>query len=113
MFFDRDDLLLLVLIRALIGSEHVRDAGSVEIAIAEADAQALLLQGDGEVAGDGAFADATFAGGHGDDFFTPGMLDWPSFSLAVVFVPGGSLMSKFKRTSPMPGSFCSTSMACS
>ena len=45
---------------------------TVEIAIAEADFEALFGEGEGEVGGDGGLSDAAFAGGDGDDFFDAG-----------------------------------------
>ena len=70
--FDGHDLLGVVLHGVLAGAHHEGDGGAVEVAVAEADAGTGLGEGDGEVGGDGAFADAAFAGGDGDDFFDAG-----------------------------------------
>lgn len=42
-------------------AEHVGNGGAVEVAVAEADLEALAGEGDGEVGGDGGLADAAFA----------------------------------------------------
>lgn len=61
MLFNGDDLLSIVLHGLLIGAHHERDAGAIEIAVAEADTGAGLSESDGEIGGDGAFAHSTFA----------------------------------------------------
>jgi hypothetical protein len=50
-----------------IGTEHERDVGTVDIGVNEADTLAELGEGDGEVDGNGGFADAALAGADGDD----------------------------------------------
>ena len=70
---DGDDVVVLVCVRLFAGrAEEEGDRGAVEVAVTEADLEALLGKGDGEVGGDGGFADATLAGGHRDDFFDAG-----------------------------------------
>ena len=56
----------------LVGAEHLRHRGAVEIAVAESDLGPGGGQRDREIGGDGGFSDAALAGGHGDDAFHAG-----------------------------------------
>lgn len=48
--FDGDDVFLVVGLEVVVGdAEHVGDGGAVEVAVAEADFESLLGEGDGEV----------------------------------------------------------------
>jgi hypothetical protein len=106
VFLNGHDLLLVVLIRPLIRAEHVRDAGAIQIAVAEADTQAALAQATARFEATVLLPTPPLPEAMAMTFFTPGMLDLPSFSEACgVRAPGGSLMSKFSFTSPTPGSF--------
>ena len=53
-------------------AHHERDVGAVDVGVDEADALAELRERDGEVDGEGGFADAAFAGTDGDDGFDSG-----------------------------------------
>lgn len=71
--FDGDDALLLVGFEFLVGDpKHEGEGGAVEVAVEDADFEALLGEGDGEVAGDRGLSDPAFSGGHGDDPFDAG-----------------------------------------
>ena len=48
-------------------AHHRGDIGAVDVCVDQADALAQLGEGDGEVDGDGGFADAAFAGTNSDD----------------------------------------------
>ena len=52
---------------AFVRAEHEADAGAVNVAIAEADLAIVFFaaEGDGEIGGDGGFADAALAAGDG------------------------------------------------
>lgn len=52
--------------------KHVSDGGAVEVAIAEANFEALAGERYSEVRGYGGLADAPFAGGDSDDVFDAG-----------------------------------------
>ncbi len=54
------------------GAEHGGDVGAVDVGVDEADAVAELGERDGEIDGDGGFADAAFAGADGDDVLDAG-----------------------------------------
>jgi len=54
------------------GAEHEGDIGSVDVGVNEAGAMAEFGEGDGEVDGEGGFADAAFAGSDGNDGFDAG-----------------------------------------
>ena len=61
------DLVVGADARRLRGAHHERDVGSVDVGVDEADALAEFGERDGEVDGDGGFADSAFAGTDGDD----------------------------------------------
>ena len=63
---ERHDLLV-VTTAAAIDAHHPRDVGPVDVRIHEADAVAGARERDGEIGGDGGFADAALAAGDGDD----------------------------------------------
>ena len=54
--------------RLLGRAHHGGDVGAVDIGVDEADALAELGESNGEIDGDGGFADSAFAGTDGDDF---------------------------------------------
>ena len=54
-------------------AHHERHVGAVHIGVHQSDCVAQILQGDGEVDGDGAFADTAFARTDGNDVLTPGI----------------------------------------
>ncbi len=56
----------------LRSAHHERDVGAVDVGVDEADAMAELSERDGEVDGEGGFADAALAGSDGDDGFDSG-----------------------------------------
>ena len=78
VLLDRDDLVFFRRRRALTRAEHERNARAIDVAIAQADARAGLLECDGEIRGHGRFADAAFAAGDRDhvlDSFNPRRAD--------------------------------------
>ena len=54
------------------GAEHDGHVGAVDVGIDEADVVAELCERDGEIDGEGGFADAAFAGADGDDVLDAG-----------------------------------------
>ena len=63
---ERHEKALLDL-RLLGQAEQARRRGAEHVGVEQADAPALLGHGDGEIGGDGRFADAALARGDGDD----------------------------------------------
>jgi hypothetical protein len=63
---------LLARMRGLRSAHHERDVGAVDVGVDEADAMAELSERDGEVDGEGGFADAALAGSDGNDGFDSG-----------------------------------------
>ena len=56
----------------LRGAHHEGNVGPVDVRVDESGAIAELGEGDGEIDGEGGFADAAFAGADGDDGFDSG-----------------------------------------
>jgi hypothetical protein len=54
------------------GAHHERDVRAVDVGVDEAGAIAELDEGDGEIDGEGGFANAAFAGSDSDDGFDSG-----------------------------------------
>jgi hypothetical protein len=53
--------------------EHFGERGAGDVGIEQSDGKALGGESESEVGGDGAFTDATFTGGDGDDVFERGL----------------------------------------
>lgn len=70
MRFDGDDAVLIIGVWLVVrDAHHERDGGAVEIAVEQADLEALFREGDGEVRGDGGLTNAAFSRTHGNDAF--------------------------------------------
>ena len=59
--------LLAVAFRFALEAHHARDGGAVNIGVEKPDLPAEMGEGECQIDCDGGFADAAFAGSHGDD----------------------------------------------
>ena len=91
---------------AFVNAEHGGDAGAVDVGVHQADAEAGLGEGDGEVGCDGGFSDATFSGCDGD--YIPDVCQDPwgggaGSSAAGGALRGVSVVCGSLRPRPRPG----------
>ena len=100
---DGDDAVFLGGHGALVGAEHEADAGAVDVAIAKADAGAGLLEGDGEIGGDGDLPTPPLPLATAMTCLTPSMC----VAAVAAAPPGapwaGAWISMRTRTAPTPG----------
>ena len=69
---DGRDSTFVLHLGLLVGAEHERNVGTVNIGVEQADAETHFAEGESEIDGQRGFTDSTFAGADGDDGFDAG-----------------------------------------